>query len=647
MDKKRYVSGNFASGISACMVAAVASLLLPASCGVGSKVSDILDRDVHVGMSIPWEEDRLAADDGWEDGCGVVRDTTDKDRDGGGDPLIMNAVRETSTGDMVATDVISASRVVARFRNVAERGGAVSLEFDITVPPDMIDSRWKLKFLPKMDAMGRKSSLEPLYITGERYRAAQLRGYERYQAFLASIITDSSVFVRIDQLEKFLMRYYPGIYAMKTDSSFVSDPEAENLFGVSQREALEHYTRHALVQRNENRKKSKETMFRKYVKDPIVSEGLRLDTVLAGADGALCYRYVQNVRSFPGLRKITVSLDGEVYADGKKLLALHHPDSLVFYVSSLSSLVDDTPKYQTVVRYRRIYDNTSAFIDFSQGSAEIDTLLEGNVSELSRIRKCIEDISSKAEYVLDSMTVTASCSPEGDYGFNSRLAGARALSVLDFVRSEFPDSLHPRLRTASVPENWARMKLLVRNDSTLSPVIRDKIMSVSPACDKDSAETALSSLPGYIYLREKIYPRLRSVKFEFWLHRPDMAKDTVHTAELDTAYMSGVEAIRNLDYRKAVSLLRQYSDYNSALACLSAGYEETALEILAGIRQKSAKANYLAALVMARLDMKAEAMEYYSRSVIQDPSMRFRANLDPELSPLLRKLNDEETYITD
>ena len=172
-------------------------------------------------------------------------------------------------------------------------------------------------------------------------------------------------------------------------------------------------------------------------------------------------------------------------------------------------------------------------------------------------------------------------------------------------------------------------------------------MSVSPACDKDSAETALSTLPGYIYLREKIYPRLRSVNFEFWLHRPDMAKDTVHTAELDTAYMSGVEAIRNLDYRKAVSLLRQYSDYNSALACLSAGYEETALSILAGIRQKSAKANYLAALVMARLDMKAEAMEYYSRSVIQDPSMKFRANLDPELSPLLRKLNEEETYITD
>ena len=162
------------------------------------------------------------------------------DSSGDGGPLIMNAIRDSETGEMVATDIISASRVTARFRNVAERGGSVSIEFDVTVPAYMTDSRLKLEFRPEMDLMGKTVLLDPLYITGSRYREAQLRGYQRYRAFLESIISDSSAFIRMDQLEKFLMRHYPETYAMKTDSSFISEPEAENVFGVTQWEVLRH-----------------------------------------------------------------------------------------------------------------------------------------------------------------------------------------------------------------------------------------------------------------------------------------------------------------------------------------------------------------------------------------------------------------------
>ena len=56
-------------------------------------------------------------------------------------------------------------------------------------------------------------------------------------------------------------------------------------------------------------------------------------------------------------------------------------------------------------------------------------------------------------------------------------------------------------------------------------------------------------MPVYRYLREKIYPQLRSVSFDFYLHRAGMQKDTVQTTELDTAYMAGLEALKNLDYK--------------------------------------------------------------------------------------------------
>ena len=60
-------------------------------------------------------------------------------------PIIMNAIRDSETGEMVATDVISASKVTARFRNVAERAGYVSISFDVSVPASMSDSKWQLK----------------------------------------------------------------------------------------------------------------------------------------------------------------------------------------------------------------------------------------------------------------------------------------------------------------------------------------------------------------------------------------------------------------------------------------------------------------------------------------------------------------------
>lgn len=623
-----------------CMAILPMSLAV-ASCTMTRAVSEMAEGTVNVSMHMSGDitAQTEEPDYGSDAGLGRIVDTDGCDD---GEPLIMNAIREMSTGEMVATDVISASRVVARFRNVAERNGIVSMEFDIDVPSEMIGSGWKLKLSPKMETMGQETLLEPLYITGSRYREAQMRGYERYAAFVASIITDSTRFIRISQLEKFLERYFPEIYAMKSDTSFISSPEAENLFGVSQLEALDHYTRHGLMARNENRRKASGMMFSRYVKDPLLSEGIRLDTVMAGSCGGLCYRYVQTAAYCPGMKKIVVSMDGEVYAGGRKVLSLGHPDSLTFYVSSLSSLVDDTPRYRTRILSRTVYDNTSAFIDFRQGCSDIDTLLEGNSSELSRVRQCIRDISGRAEYILDSMVVTASCSPEGAYALNSRLAGDRAESVLSYIRHDFPDSLRQRLKYGSVPENWDRLLLLAETDTLLQSEIRSSILSVKASQDKDSIETILSSLPGYRYLREKIYPKLRSVRFEFWLHRPGQHKDTVHTEELDSTYMAGVAAIRDLDYKKAVALLQPYSDYNSALACLSAGYEDAAVEILSGLRERSAKAEYLAAVAFARLDREKEAEQHYSRSIAMDPALRFRANLDPELSQLVKQWSADE-----
>lgn len=552
------------------------------------------------------------------------------------EPFIMNAIKDTETGEMVATDVICASTVTAMFRNVAERLGYVSISFDVNVPAMMSDSQWQLKLRPRLSLMNEVLPMDPLYITGKEYREGQLRGYERYRRFISTIITDSTDFIRENQLDIFLKRHFPDTYAMKTDSSFVSDPEEENLFGTTQTEALHHYTMKLRKSLNERRKSRKSAMFDRYVKDPIIREGIKLDTVLNTESGDFVYRYTHTFRSRPHLKKVIVSMEGGLYENGRLISDLPPPEDLTFYISSLSTLADCTPRYKMQILERIAYDNTKAFLDFRQGSAEVDTTLSGNAAELARIRRCVADVASRHEYALDSLMIVASCSPEGPLALNRRLSSRRAEAVRDYIVDFVPEEWRDSLMTSAVPENWDQFIRLVRNDTVMSSAEKKRILrTVENMNDPDEAERKLAGFPQYRYLREKIYPKLRSVSFDFYLHRVGMVKDTVHTMEIDSVYMAGVAALRELDYKKAVALLRPYRDYNSALAFMSADYNHSALDVLKELNVTDSRVCYLKAVVLSRLGVKDEALKYFKLGVAYDPSLEHRANLDPELFDLI------------
>ncbi len=614
-------------------------LLFFVSCSSYKRMQKIRNGEIGVEISVP--EDRIP--DSVENDEVLIDSIRGTLSDG---PIIMNAIKDSETGEMVATDVIRASKVTARFRNVAERAGYVSIGFDVTVPAAMSSSEWQLKMMPVMRIQEDTMLLEPIYITGEGYRAAQMRGYQRYRAFLATIITDTTDFIRIGQLEVFLKRHFPDTYAMKTDSAFVTRPMDENLFGVTQLEALRHYTKQMKWKHNEKRKGRASMMYSRYVKDPIVTEGVRLDTVLTSSDGDFVYRYIHTFKSRPYLKKVTVSLGGSLYEKGERIVDLPFPEELTFYISSLSTLADFTPRYRMYVLERRVFDNTKAFIDFRQGSAVIDTLLSDNASELSRVKKCMEDVVARSEYGLDSLVIVASCSPEGSFQLNRRLSEARSISVKKHVERYVPVIWRDSLKASCLPENWEQLQKLVANDTVMSAKAKRMIVSmIEDMDDPDEVERRLSRMPEYRYMREYLYPKLRSVRFDFYLHRLGMVKDTVHTTELDTLYMSGVEALKNLDYKRAVTVLRPYKDYNSALAFTSADYNHSALDVLSKLDDKDSRVCYLMAIVLSRLEQYEEAMKYFDLCLAYDPYMEHRANLDPEMSVLLRKrLKNNKSY---
>ena len=524
----------------------------------------------------------------------------------------------------------------------------------------MQDSRWQLRFFPDMYVLGDSIRLEPVVITGRDYRKAQLKGYQQYERFLASIVSDTTRFINVWQLELFLQRNIPEVYAFRSDSTEVSDEQFASVYGITEQQAVDHYT-NKIAKRWNNRKKSlRDRMYRKYIKVPIVTEGIRLDTVIRDVNGDFIYNYVQTISTRPKLRKVDIVLSGEVWESDRKVYLMSRSEPLTFYISSLSSFVDGKERYLTRIIERRAQANTACYVDFASGSSEVDISLSNNRDEIGRIRGNLAQLIEDTVYDLDSIVVTASASPEGSARANRSLAQRRSESVCryfeDYIR-HYRDSLdreagfsigedgevvhgvhRPDIRfiARNGGENWKMLDALIRKDSTVTDAQKEEYASLrASAVDVDALEEGLRRQPYYRYLREQVYPRLRTVRFDFHLHRKGMVKDTVHTTELDTTYMLGVQAIRDRDYERAVTYLRTYADYNTAVAYCALDYNASALSILETL-EPTAEVLYMRAVVYTRLGRVQEAVQCYVNSCELNPAYIHRGNLDPEIAALIK-----------
>ena len=644
------------------LILAVGLALAVLSCSTSRKIDRIRRGEVQPSLNLGMDTSYLPQIRNRQ----TTRDTLKIMDDAGQEVLIMKAIRMEETGEMVATDVLDAAMVTARFRNIAERHGKVDLAFQVVVPASMQDSKWQLRFYPDMYMLDDSIRLEPVIITGKAYRNAQLKGYQQYERFLSKIVEDTLRFVDVNQLEIFLRRNIPQIYAFKTDSSEVSDEQFESIYGVSEREAVEHYTDKFARRRNNRRKARQDEMYRKYVKSPIVTEGIRLDTVMVGSDGTFIYNYIQTINTRPRLRKVDVVLSGEIYEIGRKIYDVPRSEPLTFYISSLSTLADKTERYIFRVVERHAEANTMSYVEFRTGKSDVDPDFGNNRTELGRVRRSIAGLLDNREFDLDSIIVTASASPEGKVSVNNNLSHRRSESISKYLNRyirDYSDSVsrergivydengrrveHPRISfiSRSIGENWDLLDRLVDADPQLTEGEKSLYALHARLTDPDERERVMQSDPSYPYLRQSLYPRLRAVRFDFYLHRKDMVKDTIHTTVLDSTYMWGLRALENMDYPTAVKALGSYKDYNTAVALVAMDRNLSALEILEQ-QKKTADVNYLLALVYSRFGDDTKAVEHYVRSCQQNPSFVYRGNLDPEISVLIKTygLNQEEAY---
>ena len=577
-----------------------------------------------------------------------------------GEVLIMDAVKDDESGEMIISQRLQAVVVEAKFRNVAERNGYVDIVFDVKVPRELQRSEWQVRLEPRLYYLQDTLQMEKIYITGEKYRKGQLRGYELYNKFLSSIIPDTCDFVATytyrNLLEIFMQRHFKQLYDLRGDTSRIDEARAENMFGVQVREALEYYTRNALLKRNERKKGRIGKMYSKYVKVPMETFGVRLDSVICSEDSLLVYRYVQRVKSRRDLKRIDMVMEGGVYKENRAVYQLPQVGPLTYYISSMTFFADRSLRYIKKIIARNAVVNTAAYIDFKVGDASLCDTLHNNKEELSRIKNNVATLFADTSYTVDSIVITSSCSPEGSYSFNEKLSKRRGAALQKYffdyadsltssvwninLASEEEDARENAARGAgviknrSIAENWEQLSRILQSDTTLAD--REAIEKAMKLSGHDERERALSRTKDYPYIRSVVYPLLRTVKFDFHLHRKGMIKDTVHTTEIDALYMEGVDCLIERDYEKAVGLLRPYNDINTAIAYICLDYNNSALQVLQGL-PKTPHRDYMLAVVWARLGDERSAVECFVHAVDKDPSMRHRGNLDPEISALIRK----------
>ena len=592
-----------------------------------------------------------------------------------GNAVIMNTVYDEESGETVITDNLKEVVVEAPYRNVAERNGIIELAFDLIVPTQMQDTKWQIRFTPQLFYLEDSLNLNKIYITGNMYRQKQLRGYELYNRFLASILPDSSFvksFCYVRLMEIFLKRNFPIVHNLKNDTLLHDASYIEEYLGNEGMRVIEHYTKNRLVKRNNKKKLMLGKMFNKYVKVPLDTAGLRLDTIITNNNNTLTYRYLQSFRTLPNLKRIDLKLSGNIYESDRHIYSMPPTLPLSYYVSSVSWFVSDETRYVKKIIEKNAYINTAAYIDFPLGKHDFIDTLSTNRIEADRIKANLREIATNSDFVMDSVIMTAGCSPEGKYagniilakkrgeniknyfldyynhltdsinapvwhiGFNDKTEQAVNMSAKKQRESRNRNDIAKRFKVNTIPENWDKLYTLLANDSMFKSDSR--LLSLFEIKDPDLRERELSKMQGYNYIRSALYPLLRTVKFEFYLHRVGMIKDTIHTTVVDTLYMRGVKALKERDYKLAIDCLKEYKDYNTAVAYICLDYNHSALDILNSL-PGSSRVLYMRALVNARLGEEDKAAEQLVKGVEMEPSLRFRVNLDPELSALATKHN--------
>ncbi|MBQ0081511.1 MAG: hypothetical protein KBS95_08205 [Alistipes sp.] len=367
----------------------------------------------------------------------------------------------------------------------------------------------------------------------------------------------------------------------------------------------------------------------------------RIDSLTEGLRSISLY-LTERIRLESSTKKILSTIRCKAQNTNLSSYSFWVPDTLHFSISSMLSFVDNSTRYIKRIRLKKKLREDVRRIVFPVGSYTIVDTLENNQEELSKILYLTDTLLRGINYALDSCTVKAYSSPEGSIESNMRLSQMRAQSVVKRLRERFGEDADTIFRARSAGENWEEfISHLHKMPCAFSrEIIKED--SLNENRDLILRRAAIRYPKQYAKIQQKIFPRLREVRFQFFLHDRLLLRDTVITTEVDSLYMRGVELLKKREYKQALEILKDYPGINAAIAHMSLSHDKTALEILKK-EPLSAQREYLRSILFVREHMWEQAKEAFFISCRLDENMEFRSDMDPEMSELKKRIKNEKS----
>ena len=626
--------------------------------------------------------------------------------DKGKEHIVTEATKDSVTGEYITQMELSEITVVAKSKQGAERNGKINLDFIVTVPGELISNKWQVQLTPVAYKSADTLYLDRIFLSGADFAKMQRKGYMRYQAFMNSIIPDSLYLQKlfdekgyrkalaeleeeyfqawkheviskerwIDWSDKANARFALFNYRMERNKQTIAGYNsileylpayrlrremdgkyipskwkifAEGNYRIRTRNITpedsasitRRFTDYAKMAENRKRKEQAGEMYEKYVRFPY--EAARLDTVIKEGDNFVYY-YKQELPATENTKKIDLTLDGQILSKDETKTQLPPSDTITYFISSMVQFLDRSPRYKKKIITRKDEVNLRAYVTYKSGATEFSEDIGDNRAEIDKVFETIHGINYTGEFLIDSIRMTATSSPEGSADMNLFLSKGRALALKKYLalRSDDREGVDTLFRPRWIGEDWNRLHELVLADDSLEN--KAYLLRIMKETDNpDNREYALRKYPAdYMRIRGKHYPLLRGVEFKFHLHRRNMLQDTIVMPVIDTTYMQAVKMIEDRQYRQALAILdvSYPDDYNTAVCLMSLGYDKRALEIMTEQADTSDR-NYLLAILYSRLKREEDALKMYVKSCDQDASKIWRGRLDPEINKLIVTYN--------
>ena len=264
-------------------------------------------------------------------------------------------------------------------------------------------------------------------------------------------------------------------------------------------------------------------MYDKYVRFPL--QAARLDTIIKEGS-KFVYYYKQELPVTEQLKRIDLTLNGVILAKDESITPLPPSDTISYFISSMVQFLDREPRYKKKIITRKDEVNVTAYINYQTASTTFDERIGKNKEELERVFETIRNINYTGEFLIDSIYMTATSSPEGSASLNMQLSKGRALNLKQYLLRESDDreGVDSLFRPQWIGEDWGKLRKLIAADDSL-PNRAEMIIMCENVNNPDRREEALRTYPeGYKRMRDKYYPLLRAVEFKFHLHRRGMIR---------------------------------------------------------------------------------------------------------------------------